>query len=337
VPAVKTMNKLLVVCGPTSTGKTTLAIELAKKFNGELISADSRQVYKGMDIGTGKDLPKGSKIKLPWFQKYGYYEISGAKIWGYDIADPRHEFNVGQYIKFAERIISDIRKRGKLPILVGGTGLYMKGVIDGIPTASIPKNNLLRKTLERSTPEELFEKLAQMDSLKAGQMNASDKKNPRRLIRAIEVAMWKINNIKREKEIEKKKRHFEVLMIGLTAPEKFISKRIELRVAGRVKAGIKKEVETLLKNHVSWNMPSMFSMGYRQWKDYFDNKKTEAEVVKDWEGEEKKYVKRQMVWFKKDKRIRWFDITVSGNAKNVEKSVERWYSTIAEDKYAKKS
>jgi tRNA dimethylallyltransferase len=327
VPAVKKMNKLLVICGPTSTGKTTLAVALAKKFNGELISADSRQVYKGMDIGTGKDLPKGAKIKLPWFQKYGYYEINGVKIWGYDLADPRHEFNVGQYIKFAERIITDIRKRGKSPILVGGTGLYMKGVIDGIPTASIPKNNLLRKTLERSTPEELFEKLAQMDSLKAGQMNASDKRNPRRLIRAIEVAMWKINNIKKEKEMEAKKKDLEVLMIGLTAPEKFISRRVEKRVARRVKAGIKKEVQILLKKHVTWKMPSMSSMGYRQWKDYFDNKKTEAEVVKVWEGEEKKYVRRQMVWFKKDKRIHWFDITAPGYPENVEKSVEKWYST----------
>ncbi|MCX6705165.1 MAG: hypothetical protein NT162_02400, partial [Candidatus Woesebacteria bacterium] len=237
------MNRLLVICGPTSTGKTTLAIKLAKKFNGELISADSRQVYRGMDIGTGKDLPKGAKIKLPWFQKYGYYEISGAKIWGYDLADPRHEFNVAQYIKFAERIIADIIKRGKFPILVGGTGLYIKGVIDGIATAQIPKNNLLRKNLEKSTPEDLFEKLAQMDSLKAAQMNISDKKNPRRLIRAIEVAMWRINNIKKEKEIEKRKKEFEVFMIGLTAPEKFISERIKLRVAQRVKMGIKKEVE----------------------------------------------------------------------------------------------
>jgi tRNA dimethylallyltransferase len=328
VPVVKNMNKLLVICGPTSTGKTTLAITLAKKFNGEIISADSRQVYKGMDIGTGKDIPKDAKIKLPWFKKYGYYEIEGIKIWGYDLADPRHEFNVGQYIKFAERIITDISKRGKSVIIVGGTGLYIRGVIDGIATASVPKNNLLRKNLERSSAEELFEKLAQMDSLKAAQMNSSDKKNPRRLIRAIEVAMWRINNIKKEKEMENKKKKAEVLMIGLKAPEKFIWERIKLRVTQRVKDGVKKEVENLLNKHVNWKMPSMSSMGYRQWRDYFSNKKTEAGVIKDWESEEKKYVKRQMVWFKKDKRIQWFDITVPGYPKNVEKSVEKWYSTI---------
>jgi tRNA dimethylallyltransferase len=321
------MDKLLVICGPTSTGKTRLAIKLAKKFNGEIISADSRQVYRGLNIGTGKDLPKGAKIKFPWFKKYGYYEIDGVKIWGYDLADPRHEFNVAQYLKFAERIISDIVKRGKIPILAGGTGLYIKGVVDGIPTAFVPKNNSLRKNLENKTPDELFEMLAQIDAIKAGQMNSSDKKNPRRLIRAIEVATWKIGNVKKEQRIEKKKVCPEVLMVGLTAPEKFIDKKIELRVDQRIKDGIKEEIKGLIKNHVNWNMPSMTSMGYRQWKDYFGRKKGEAEVIKEWEEEEKKYVKRQMVWFKKDKRIRWFDITSADYPENVEKSVERWYAT----------
>ena len=186
---------------------------------------------------------------------------------------------------------------------------------------------MLRKNLEGKTPEELFEKLAQMDSFKAGQMNASDKKNPRRLIRAIEVAMWRINNIKKEKKFEKKRKDLEILMIGLTAPEKFISERIKSRVKQRVKAGIKEEVQILLKKHVNWDMQSMSSMGYRQWKDYFDDRKTEAEVVKNWENDEEKYVKRQMVWFKKDKRIIWFDITDIGYPENVEKSVEKWYST----------
>jgi tRNA dimethylallyltransferase len=325
VPVAENMNKLLVICGPTSTGKTRLAIDLAKKINGEIISADSRQVYRGLDIGTGKDLPNVAKIKFPWFKKYGYYEIDGIKIWGYDLADPRHEFNVAQYLKFAERILSDIFKRGRTPILAGGTGLYIKGVVDGIPTAFIPKNNSLRKNLEGKTPDELFEMLAQIDTIKAGQMNASDKKNPRRLIRAIEVATWKIGNVRREQKIEKKKVGLNVFAIGLTAPEKFIDKKIELRVDQRVEAGIKEEIRHLLRNHVNWNMPSMSSMGYRQWEGYFENKKTEKEVIDEWKTEEKKYVKRQMVWFKKDKRIRWFDITSPSYLENVEKSVEKWY------------
>jgi len=327
------MNKLLVICGPTSTGKTTLALKLAKKFNGELISADSRQVYKGMDIGTGKDLPKGSKIKYLWFNKYGYYEVDGIKIWGYDLADPRHEFSVAQYIKFTERIIPDIIKRGKLPILVGGTGLYIKVVTDGIATAGIPKNNLLRKAIDSRNPEELFEQLAQLDSFKAGEMNSSDKKNPRRLIRAIEVAMWKINNTEKERQLEKNKKDLKILMIGLNAPDGFIAERIKLRVRQRIEAGVKDEVSKLIKDHVGWEMPSMTSMGYGEWRDYFEGEVPEEQVVSEWERSERAYCKRQMVWFKKEtyhrgeKRIVWFDITGAEYPKNVEKSVEKWYIT----------
>jgi tRNA dimethylallyltransferase len=321
------MQKLLVICGSTSTGKTTLAISLAKKFNGEIISADSRQVYKKLDIGTGKDLPKGAKIKYSWFAKYGYYEVSGVKIWGYDLADPRHGFSVSQYLKFAERIISDIRKRGKFPILVGGTGLYIKGVIDGIPTAKIPNNLSLRKSLEIKTSEELFEMLAQIDSCKAGQMNSSDKKNPRRLIRAIEVATWKMSNTKKEKNFEKKKILQNILEIGLVAPETFINKKIQIRIKERLKEGIKNEIERLLKSHVNWDMQSMSSMGYRQWKDYFEGKKPESYVIKEWTDEEIKYVKRQMVWFKKNKKINWFDITDKDYPENVEIFVKKWHNT----------
>src|SRR5687767_6639381 len=125
------MKKLLVICGPTATGKSSLAFKLARKFNGELISADSRQVYIGMDIGTGKE----------WGE--------GVEIWGYDLVDPDKEFSVAQYLRFATKKISDIEKRGKLPILVGGTGLYIKGVVDGIPTVDVPRNKKLREILEK--------------------------------------------------------------------------------------------------------------------------------------------------------------------------------------------
>lgn len=318
------MNKLLVVCGPTATGKTNLAIKLAREFNGEIVSADSRQVYRGLNIGTGKDLPKGAKMKYLWIKRFGYYEIHGVKIWGYDLADPRHSFSVSQYLKFAERIIADVIKRGKLPIVVGGTGLYVKGVIDGIPTAEIPRNNSLRKSLEEKTTDELFDNLAKIDSIRAAEMNSSDKKNPRRLIRAIEIAQWKVTN--GEIQPASKKTDYDVLQIGLTGSDKILGEKIDRRVTERFKEKLKNEIAELLKNHVDWKMQSMSSMGYGEWKDFFEGRKSEVEVIKTWKTEEKKYVKRQMIWFKKDKRINWFDVTVKNYPENVEEMVKTWHN-----------
>lgn len=318
------MDKILVICGPTATGKTALAIKLAKKFNGEIVSADSRQVYKGLDIGTGKDLPKGAKLQYLWIKRFGYYEVNGVKIWGYDIADPRHSFSVSQYLKFADRVISDIKKRGKLPILVGGTGLYIKGVIEGIPTAEIPKNNRLRKSLENKTVDELFEMLAKIDSLRAAGMNSSDRKNPRRLARAIEVATWKVTY--GEKEIEETRTNYDALQIGLIADDKYIEKKIEQRVTERFREKLKNEIAGLLKNHVDWDMQSMTSMGYRQWREFFEGKISEVQAINIWQNEEKKYVKRQLIWFRKDKSINWFDVTNINYPENVEKIVEKWHN-----------
>jgi tRNA dimethylallyltransferase len=322
------MNKLLIVCGPTSTGKTTLAISLAKKFNGEIVSADSRQVYRGMDIGTGKELPEGVKIKYPWFYKWGYYEIKGVKVWGYDLIDPKNEFSVGQYLKFADGVIADIQKGKKLPILVGGTGLYIKGVTEGIPTAAIPKNKYLRKNLELKSAEELYELLAGLDAFKAGSMNISDRKNPRRLIRAIEISQYLIDH---KKSTRVKEKNLEVLFIGLTANRDYLERAIEKRVKRRLKAGIKKEIEELIKKKNTWDSQSMVALGYRQWRDYFEGKTSEKVVVDKWIREEKQYAKRQMTWFKKIKPINWFEITEPKWQEKVEFMVKKWYSSDRND------
>jgi tRNA dimethylallyltransferase len=321
-------SKLLIICGPTSTGKTTLAINLAKKLKasgpvGEIVSADSRQVYKGMDIGTGKELPKDAKIKYPWFYKWGYYEIEGVKIWGYDLVKPKDEFSVAQYLKFADGVIADIQKGNKLPILVGGTGLYIKGVTEGIPTAAIPKNNQLRKNLETKVPAELYEMLAQLDAIRAGGMNSSDRKNPRRLIRAIEISQYLIGH---KKTTRVKEKNLDVLFIGLNADRDYLEKSIEKRVKRRLKAGIKKEIEELIKKKINWDSQSMVALGYRQWRDYFAGKTSEKVVVDKWIQEEKQYAKRQMTWFKKIKSVNWFDITEPKWQKRVEFMVKKWYS-----------
>lgn len=303
------INKLLVICGQTGTGKTSLAIYLAKKLNGELISADSRQVYKGLNIGTGKDIEEIKKSKI--------------KIWGYDLVDPKKNFSVGNYIRFAERVIADIQKRGKLPILVGGTGLFIKGVIDGIPTAFVPRNLKLRKNLEEKTTDELFEILAQMDPIKAGSLNRSDRLNPRRLIRGIEVAVWSL-----EKKTPRlfKKPKYDLLEIGLQASQDNLSKKIEKRVAKRIKAGVEGEIKKLISSGISWDSQSMTSLGYRQWRDYFEGKITKDKVIDNWKKEELGYAKRQLTWFKKDTRINWFDSAKTDFIKNVEELARKWYS-----------
>jgi len=317
------MDKLLVICGPTGAGKTALALELAKKYNGEIVSADSRQVYKSMDVGTGKDLPKGAKYKFSGIKDLGYYEIDGIKIWGYDLIQPNQEFSVANYVRFSKPVIEDILKAGKLPILVGGTGLYIKGVVDGIPTAVVPKNKRLRKNLSLKSPDELFEILAQQDTVKAASLNVSDRKNPRRLIRAIEVSLWRLKGGREKKLFDFK---FHTLFIGLTAPKEYLFRKIEARVEERVQKGVEKEIRMLLERGLNWKDQAMISLGYRQWRGYFEGRETKKEAVSEWKSEEKKYAKRQITWFAKDKRVNWFDITRPKWRESVENLVKKWYS-----------
>ncbi len=323
------MNKLLIICGPTATGKTLLAITLAKKFDGEIISADSRQVYKGMNIGTGKDLPENAKLQMT-DNGFGFYEIDGIPVWGYDLADPKEEFSVSKYLKFAPKIISDIDGRGRLPILVGGTGLYIKGVVDGIPTADVPRSMELREKLLGKSPDELFETLSQTDTLKAGSMNTSDRKNPRRLMRAIEVSQYFLDHRNKESQllaIDKR----DTMFIGLTAPRDFVDRGIEERVERRVRDGIKDEIKNLLDSGVDWNDQSMLSLGYRQYRDFFEGGVGEELIIDEWTREEKRYAKRQMTWFKKDRRILWFDVSDSKFSEKVEKSVKKWYKSTYDE------
>ena len=342
------MNKLLVVCGPTAIGKTKLALHLAKvltsgekgfSFKGELVSADSRQVYKGLDIGTGKDIPKNAKFQLSAGERGlklgGYYQIGGSKIWGYDLTGPKQEFSVAQYVKIADEIIKDIWSRGKLPILVGGTGLYIKAIVDGIPTISIPKNRRLRKSLGGMKRTELFEMLAKIGPMKAASMNYSDKRNPRRLVRAIEVAQWKLKNRLKKNNSRK---YSSTLIIGLKAEKEILSGKINKRVGTRVEMGLEKEIGRLLKKGVTWKHQSMDSLGYKQWKAYFkkysaqkgsssEREKDRDEVIKKWEKEENKYSKKQMTWFRRDKRIKWFDISSPEWQKSVVKLAKEWYKS----------
>ena len=289
-------NPLLVICGPTATGKTKLGLRLAKLLDGEVVSADSRQVYRHMDIGTGK---------------------GKEKVWGYDLVNPDEEFSISHYQKFARKKIEEILKRKRVPILVGGSGLYIKTISDGIETIDISSNKTLRENLADKNVSQLVAILRDVDRGKLDRMNGSDRNNPRRLIRAIEIAG---RGSSQSDSGVKKKLRYNTLFIGLTADKEELKKRIEKRVDLRIKNGFEKEVLFLKKQGV-WNGAPKMTLGYREWPD-----------VKKWKVEEFKYAKRQMTWFKKDKRIKWFDIGQPDYGKQVEKLTKKWYSEAHAEK-----
>jgi tRNA dimethylallyltransferase len=316
------MNKILIITGPTATGKTSLALKLACLFGGEIVSADSRQVYIGFDIGTGKDIPRRALRKESPLGVF--YEIKGVKVWGYDLVSPKEEFSVAQYAEKINRIIKEIQGRGKLPILVGGTGFYIKAVIDGVATAIIPRNPGLRQSLADKTPDQLFENLAQIDASKAASLNSSDKKNPRRLVRAIEVAMWKLDNADRG-DLKTAKESCDALFIGLNLDNDRYEKILRKRVIERLRKGLLREIKVLLKKGVSWDSQAMSSLGYKQWRGFFAKEKGKKETIESWYLAEKKYAKRQITWFKKEKRIVWFNPESTDYPESVEKLIQKWY------------
>lgn len=299
------MNRLLILCGPTATGKTAVAVSLAKKFHGELVSADSRQIYRGMDIGTGKDKES----------------LHGIPIYMYDVADPDGSFSVSRYQKKARKYIEEIQNRNTLPIIVGGTGLYIKSLIETVPTSKIKPNKVLRKKLEKLDINDLQAIIKEKYSYIWKSMNDSDRKNPRRLVRKIEIAESGM------RIMQKPVLHaYDICWIGLTAPFPYLYERIDRRVEQRVKQGVVDEVKKLVKKGYAWSLPSMSALGYRQWKEYCEGSETMEDAVQRWKFEEHGYARRQMTWFKRNKNIRWFDISEKGQTQKIESFVRTWYT-----------
>jgi len=320
------MNKLLVICGPTTTGKTSLGIRLAKKFGGEIISADSRQVYREMDIGTGKDITGGVWRTIRRRKKeesQGYWEVEGVPIHLLDVVEPSKDFSVKHYYDLAWSKIRGLWQKRKLPLLVGGSGFYIKNVIDGVDTREIPRNPELRTKIGDWFPQKLFDCLAKLDSEKAASMNRSDRNNPYRLVRAIEVAIFKKENPSWRPPKQPKS---DSLFIGLKAPRKILYQRIDKRVDQRLAQGVEEEVRRLLEKSYTWQRSALGdTMGYQEWRPFFDGEETKEKVIELWKNAEHDYARRQMTWFGRDKRIHWFDITKEGWQDEVEIRVKNWY------------
>jgi len=278
------MQKLIVILGPTASGKSALAIKLAKKFKGEVVSADSRQIYQGMDIGTGKTTKK---------------EMAGIPHHLLDVARPNQKFNAAIYKKLAVRAIKDIQRRGKMPFLVGGTGLYIQAVVDNIEFPKVPPQKKLRKELEKKSLKELFEIYKKLDPKGAKLL---DKQNKRRLVRAIEVC--KITGKPFSEQRKKGEPLFDILQIGIKLEKEKLKQKISQRIEKMFKMGLEKEVKELIKKY-GFEIPPMQTIGYQEWSAYLEGKIDKNELKQKIKTHTLQFAKRQMTWFKRDKRINW--------------------------------
>lgn len=314
------MDKLLVLLGPTATGKTDLAIRLAKRLKGELVACDSRQVYRGLDIGTGK-MPKSS-VKVE--KGKGFWIIDGIKIHCYDLIDPKKQYSVAKYIKKATKAIDDILFRGNLPIIVGGTGFYLRALLEGIPNLNIPVDKKIRGELEKLDKKQLQTKLKVLDKNRWNRMNRSDRENPRRILRSIELRL--MNPYSNTNKIIPLNKKYQILRIGLTAPRERLYKNIDLRVFDWIKLGIIEEVKSLYKAGLSLKRIIELGLEYAVLADYLAGKiKTEGELIQIMQFRIHAYLRRQQTWFKKEKNIKWFDITKPRVFSNLEKEIQIWY------------
>lgn len=329
------MRKVLVILGPTATGKTDIALSLAKKYNGELVACDSRQVYKGLDIGTGKEPGKSiMNYVLKVNKGKGFWEINGmskapagaVKIWMYDVAYPNIRFTVKDYVELAEKVVEDILERGKLPIIVGGTGLYLKGLLYGFPNLNIPVDESLRGELEKLSLKSLQEKLIALSPTRFQELSDSDKKNPRRLLRSIELILMNPYG-HTTKNLQLKTKNWDVLKIGLTAPRPVLYERIDLRLISRIDEGLIEEAARLQKEGLALVRMKELGLEYGALADLLAGNISREEFIETLKTKIHRYAKRQATWFKKENGVNWFDITDKKWQGQVEKTVDSWYYT----------
>ncbi|KKU93915.1 MAG: tRNA dimethylallyltransferase [Candidatus Jorgensenbacteria bacterium GW2011_GWA1_48_13] len=273
--------KIIAIAGPTASGKTALAIALAKRLRGEVISADSRQIYRGMDIGTGKD------------KTYPQFLI--------DTTAPKQVWNAVKYKRATVKKIREILKRGKLPILVGGTGLYIKAILENLKIPAVKPDKKLREELEEMTTEELEEKLSRLDPEAA----KTASKNKRRIIRALEVILKTGNYFSSQRQ--KGKPLFNALVIGIKVPREELYERINKRVNEQIKRGLVQEVKKLVKKYGENAYALQNSIAYKELLPYLRGETTLEKSIEDIKRNSRRYARRQITWFKMQPDIHWVD------------------------------
>jgi tRNA dimethylallyltransferase len=287
------MNRLVAIVGPTGVGKSRLALHLAGAFGGEIVSADSRQVYRYLDIGTAK----------PSLQ-----ELSRVPHHLIDIVNPDEDFGLAQYQTLAYRAIEDIQRRHRIPFLVGGSGMYVWAVLEGWQIPRVSPDRKFRYNLEKRAGDaginELYQELVRVDPEAAGRI---DRRNVRRVIRALEVQVKAAEPFSRLRH--KEAPGFAPFIIGLTADRAEIYRRVDRRVEEMVARGLVAEVENLLQKGYDLDLPAMSGIGYRQVGQFLKGELTMADAIKQIRSDTHRLVRHQYAWFRlRDERIRWFDV-----------------------------
>ena len=304
--------KAIAVIGPTAAGKTKLAIALADRYNGEIISADSRQVYRGMDIGTGKDLSDYANNGRP----VAYHLI--------DIADPQQIFDLATYQKMAQQALLDINQRHKLPILAGGSGLYLQALIDNYQLSAVKPDNQRRQALEELSAEQLYEQLLTAAPALAQKLNNSDRHNPRRLIRYLEIATGVKNQPSQPINAQSA---IDWLILGIDYPMEVLEKRIYQRLIQRLEnEDMIQEVHNLHEQGLDWSRLESFGLEYRYISRYLREMIDYDQLVEQLHTAIRQFAKRQKTWFKRwtkqGRKIHW--LNTDNPLQEAEKLVENF-------------
>jgi len=281
-------QKILIVVGPTASGKSSLAVQLARALCGEIVSADSRQVYKGLNIGTGKVTKK---------------EMDGVPHHLLDVCSPKSFFSAGDYAKQARSVIADIGLRGKLPIIVGGTGFYIDALIGRIPLPDVPPNAKLRTMLSKKSTAQLFALLGKRDPSRAASMDTpSERNNKVRLIRALEIAhsLGKV-------PIMEVGPPYDALWVGIVPNDKALRENINTRLTQRISAGMIREAQKLHKAGLSYKRMEELGLEYRSLAKLLQKKITRVEFANGLERDIWRYARKQIGYWKRNKNIKWFD------------------------------
>ena len=283
--------KVIVICGPTASGKTTLSIQLAQKINGEIISSDSMQIYKDMNIGTAKP---------------DQQEMQGIKHYLLDFVEPNQRYSVADYKKDAENAIEDILQKGKVPIIVGGTGLYVDSLIYGIEYPNIEFDENYRKKLEKRAEKEglekLYEEARKIDPQAMEKISRNDQK---RILRVLEIYNA-TGKTKTEQEIESRKNEvkYDYRVFAINMDREKLYDRINKRVDIMIQKGLIEEVENLLKKYNEFPT-AMQGLGYKEVVEYIQGKVLKEDMIENIKRESRRYAKRQITWFKKNKQTIW--------------------------------